>query len=101
MKGVTESCGWRRNQRGALNNDSEKDFDRESRCALIIGDNYGIVCCFHNDEPRSGDPDVSVFLPAVIVANLRIRRLVDATEWNRDGWSNLSPVLATDASECF
>jgi len=95
---------------GPINKDPEKDFDalqgartvltvddfdRDGRRDLIVGDNYGIVRYFCNDGLASGDSEVPVFSSAVVIGDLGIRGLVDATDWNRDGWPD---VIASSAN---
>jgi hypothetical protein len=57
------------------------DFDRDGLPDLVVGDEYGVVRYFKN----VGTKEAPAFAPAVEVANLRTRLMVDAVDWDRDG----------------
>jgi hypothetical protein len=53
----------------------------------VIGDTYGRIRYFHNLGPR--DDQRPVFAAGVEIADLGIRGLVDATDWNEDGHTDI------------
>lgn len=57
------------------------DFDGDGLVDLVVGDEYGVVRYFKNVGPRAAP----VFAPAVEVARLGTRLMVDAVDWDRDG----------------
>eukprot|EP00913_Durusdinium_trenchii_P013359 g12540.t1 len=57
------------------------DFDGDGKRDLVVGDTYGIVRYFRNVGTKA-EP---VFAEPIEVGNLKIRLLVDATDWNNDG----------------
>jgi hypothetical protein len=64
------------------------DFDRDGRRDLVVGDTYGKVRYFRNVGP-GGDAGAPVFAAPVEIADLGIRGLVAATDWNRDAWPDV------------
>jgi hypothetical protein len=64
------------------------DFDRDGARDLVVGDTYGKIRYFHNLGPRQ-DSAEPTFAPGVEIANLGIRGLVAATDWNADGWPDV------------
>ncbi|QDU37399.1 FG-GAP repeat protein [Maioricimonas rarisocia] len=69
-----------------------EDFDHDGRRDLVVGDTYGVVRFFRN---AGGPPHEPRFDMPVEIGNLGIRGLVDATDWNEDGWPD---VIASAAS---
>lgn len=57
------------------------DFDRDGQRDLIVGDTYGKVRYFR----RASDGGNITFADPVLLGDLGIRLLVDATDWNGDG----------------
>ena len=61
------------------------DFDRDGLNDLVVGDTFGIVRYCRNagtrEQPRFAHP--------VVVGNQHIRLMVDATDWNGDGWPDV------------
>lgn len=72
-----------------------EDFDRDGHRDLIVGDSYGKIRYFRNQGDGGHDRKAHVFLQPVEIANLGIRGLVDATDWNGDGWPD---VIASAAN---
>jgi hypothetical protein len=60
------------------------DFDRDGRRDLVVGDTYGKIRYFRNQGPPPGS-DEPAFDAGIEIADLGIRGLVDATDWNADG----------------
>jgi hypothetical protein len=60
------------------------DFDGDGKRDLAVGDTYGKIRYFQNAGPPSGQAE-PVFAAGVEIADLGIRGLVDATDWNGDG----------------
>ncbi len=100
---------------GPINKDPEKDFDalqgartvltvddfdRDGSRDLVVGDTYGIVRFFRN-EGLDGNSDAPVFAVPVEIGNLGIRGLVDATDWNRDGWPDVIASAANGRVQVF
>jgi hypothetical protein len=70
------------------------DFNRDGVNDLVVGDTYGIVRYFEQMEnpEKSRRPQ---FRSAVEIGSLGIRGLVDAADWNQDGWPD---VIASAAN---
>jgi FG-GAP-like repeat len=75
------------------------DFDRDGRRDLVVGDTYGKIRYFRSLGPASAEDSNATRRPAfaagVEIADLGIRGLVDATDWNGDGRMD---VIASAAS---
>ncbi len=73
------------------------DFNRDGLRDLVIGDTYGKVRFFRNvgtaDEPRFATP--------IEMGDLGIRLLVDATDWNQDGWEDVIAGAANGRVRVF
>ncbi len=61
------------------------DFDRDGLNDIVVGDTYGKIRYFRNAGTRSQP----VFDEPVGIGDLGIRLLVDATDWNQDGWMDV------------
>jgi FG-GAP-like repeat len=61
------------------------DFDSDGLNDLVIGDTYGDVKYFRN----SGTKEQPVFDEAIKLGNLKIRLLVDSSDWNGDGLTDI------------
>jgi hypothetical protein len=61
------------------------DFDRDGLNDLVVGDTYGKIRYFRN----VGSASRPVFAPPQEIGDLGIRLLVDATDWNQDGWMDV------------
>jgi hypothetical protein len=57
------------------------DFDSDGFKDLVLGDTFGAVYYAHN----SGSGEQPTFDPLVKIGDLKLRLLVDATDWNNDG----------------
>ena len=57
------------------------DFDRDGLNDLVVGDTFGIIRYYRNAGTRGR----AAFAPPVVLGNLGIRLMVDATDWNGDG----------------
>jgi hypothetical protein len=66
---------------GARTTFSVADFDADGLSDLVIGDTYGMIRCYRNAGTKT-DP---VFDPALQVADLKTRLMVDTTDWDSDG----------------
>jgi hypothetical protein len=64
------------------------DFDRDGARDLVVGDTYGKIRYFHNLGPGQ-DPAEPTFAAGAEIADLGIRGLVAATDWNADGWPDV------------
>jgi hypothetical protein len=73
------------------------DFNRDDLPDLVVGDTYGKVRYFENvgthAKPRFADP--------IEFGDLGIRLLVDATDWNRDGWPDVIAGAANGKVRVF
>ena len=75
------------------------DFDRDGRRDLLIGDTYGKLRYFRNlDLPAGAEP---AFADPVEIGDMGIRGLVDATDWNRDGWPDVIAGAANGRVRVF
>ena len=70
------------------------DIDRDGKRDLVVGDTYGKVRYFRNLAAKPG-PGEPTFADPVEIADLGIRGLVDATDWNHDDWPD---VVASSAN---
>lgn len=61
------------------------DFDRDGIRDLVVGDTYGKVRYFRNAGTRTKPK----FATPIEIGDLGIRLLVDATDWNNDGWPDV------------
>ncbi len=61
------------------------DFDRDEIRDLVVGDTYGKVRYFRNAGTRKAPR----FDAGIEIGDLGIRLLVDATDWNNDGWPDI------------
>ena len=57
------------------------DFNRDGQRDLVVGDTYGLIRYFQNRSRR----EQFSFAQPVLIGDLGIRGLVDATDWNQDG----------------
>lgn len=73
------------------------DFDRDGQRDLVVGDTYGKVRLFRN----VGTPAEPVFADPVEIGDLGIRLLVDATDWNQDGWTDVIAGAANGRVRVF
>jgi hypothetical protein len=73
------------------------DFDRDDRRDLVVGDTYGKLRYFRN----AGSRDALVFDEPVDIGDLGIRLLVDATDWNQDGWPDIIAGAANGRVRVF
>jgi hypothetical protein len=73
------------------------DFDRDGLRDLVVGDNYGKLRYFRH----AGTREKPVFEAPVDVGDLGIRLLVDATDWNRDGWPDMIAGAANGRVRVF
>ncbi len=71
------------------------DFDRDGRRDLVVGDTYGKVRYYRNLGLQTPDDATPGFADPLEIADLGIRGLVDATDWNQDGWPD---VIASAAN---
>ncbi|MCA9078455.1 MAG: VCBS repeat-containing protein [Planctomycetaceae bacterium] len=77
------------------------DFDRDGQRDLVVGDTYGIIRHFKSSGPVDADSQVPVFAAPVEIGNLGIRGLVDATDWNHDGWPDVIASAANGRVQVF
>lgn len=61
------------------------DFDGDGQLDLVVADTYGIVRYYRN----AGTGASPVFDPPVQIADLRVRLLLDAIDWNGDGQTDI------------
>ena len=73
------------------------DFNRDGQRDLVVGDTYGKVRFFQ----RADDPERIVFEEPVELGDLEIRLLVDATDWNGDGWDDVIAGAANGRVRVF
>ncbi|MBC8356865.1 MAG: VCBS repeat-containing protein [Planctomycetes bacterium] len=73
------------------------DFNRDGLVDLVIGDTYGKVRYFEN----VGALDAPRFAAPTELGDLGIRLLVDATDWNRDGWPDVVAGAANGKVRVF
>ena len=73
------------------------DFDRDGLLDLVVGDTYGVVRYFRNTGSHGGPR----FAEPVVLGNLGIRLLVDAADWNQDGWSDVVAGAANGRVRVF
>ena len=71
------------------------DFDRDGKRDLVVGDTYGKIRYFRNATRVKLEDREPIFSDPVEIADLRIRGLVETTDWNRDGWPD---VIASAAN---
>ncbi len=82
---------------GARTTFTTADFDRDGKRDLVVGDTYGKVRYF-----RRGDTAGEIAFDAPIeIGNLGIRLLVDATDWNGDGWDDVIAGAANGRVRVF
>lgn len=68
------------------------DFDRDGLRDLAVGDTFGKIRYFRCLRWSDGRP---TFAAGKQVADLKTRGLVDAADWNRDGWPDLVASAAS------
>jgi hypothetical protein len=73
------------------------DFTGNGLTDLAVGDTYGVVRFFEN----VGTVEKPVFAPPVVVGDLGQRLLIDAADWNGDGWSDIVAGGANGRVEVF
>jgi hypothetical protein len=77
------------------------DFDRDGHRDLIVGDTYGKVRYFRNSGRPKAEVVEPTFEAAVEIGDLGIRGLVDATDWNQDGWPDVIASAANGRVRVF
>ncbi|MEO1994123.1 MAG: VCBS repeat-containing protein [Planctomycetaceae bacterium] len=73
------------------------DFDRDGHRDLVIGDTYGKVRYFRQ---RPSEKPLTFETPQ-LVGDLGIRLLVDAVDWNQDGWPDVIAGAANGRVRVF
>jgi FG-GAP-like repeat len=61
------------------------DFDADGRLDLVVGDTYGDAMYYRNVGTKSAPR----FAPPTLLGNLKIRMVPFATDWNRDGKTDI------------
>lgn len=74
-----------------------KVVDRDGLLDLVVGDTYGVVRYFRNTGSHGGPR----FAEPVVLGDLGIRLLVDAADWNQDGWSDVVAGAANGRVRVF
>ena len=73
------------------------DFDRDGRRDLVVGDTFGKVRFFRR---RPGGERLTFETPQ-LMGDLGIRLLVDAVDWNQDGWPDVIAGAANGRVRVF
>ncbi|MCA9174812.1 MAG: VCBS repeat-containing protein [Planctomycetales bacterium] len=99
---------------GPLNKDPEKDFDalqgartvftvadfdRDGKRDLIVGDTYGKIRYFRSTAAAGDRP--ATFAEPIEIGDLKIRGLVDSSDWNEDGWPDVIASAANGRVQVF
>ena len=82
---------------GARTTFTVADFNRDGQRDLVVGDTYGKVRLFQ----RANHPERIAFEEPVELGDLGIRLLVDATDWNGDGWDDVIAGAANGRVRVF
>jgi hypothetical protein len=76
------------------------DFDRDGRRDLVVGDTYGKLR-YYRQQDKPGEDGVPLFAMPLEFGDLGIRCLVDATDWNRDGFPDVIAGAANGRVRVF
>ena len=77
------------------------DFDRDGHRDLIVGDTYGKIRYFRHTGVQQTETQEPTFEAAVEIGDLGIRGLVDATDWDQDGWPDVIASAANGRVRVF
>lgn len=77
------------------------DFDRDGLRDLVVGDTYGKIRLFRSKMGPPAAQRTFAFENPIEIGDLGIRGLVDATDWNQDGWVDVIASAANGRVRVF